>query len=247
MQLSLMSQRILRIENGRRAVFVGDTHGDIEASKAVISKFLDKDTKIIFLGDYVDRGEFSKENIDYLLETRERNPDNVFLLMGNHEAYEIAPFSPDDFWVSLSGSERAYYSSKLLSLPLAAVTKNKVIALHGALPILKKIEDFEKIELGSKEWKAITWGDYEFENESKEIKLCSGRPKYSKEEFEKAMKSLKMKLLIRAHQPTAPLIGYDGRCLTIFTSNYYAVSRRVAIVDLKKEIRDAKDVKILEI
>ncbi|MEM4598960.1 MAG: metallophosphoesterase family protein [Candidatus Diapherotrites archaeon] len=243
----MKNKRVVKIDSGNRAVFVGDTHGDIEASKAVISKFLDKDTRIIFLGDYVDRGEFSKENIDYLLETRERNPDNVFLLMGNHEAHDIAKFSPDEFWASLSSSECAYYSSKLLSLPFAAVTKNKVIALHGALPILKKIEDFEKIELGCKEWKAITWGDYEFEKESKEITLCSGRPKYSKEEFEKAMNSLKMKLLIRAHQPTAPLIGYDGRCLTIFTSRYYAVSRRVAIVDLKKEIRNATDVKILEI
>lgn len=243
----MKTKKLVEIEDGARAVFVGDTHGDLEASRAVVSKFLDKDTKIVFLGDYVDRGEFSKENIDYLLETRERNPDNVFLLMGNHEAHDIAKFSPDDFWVSLSGSERAHYSSKLLSLPFAAVTKNKVIALHGALPVLKKIEDFEKIELGSKEWKAITWGDYEFENESKEIKLCSGRPKCNKEDFEKAMNSLKVNLLIRAHQPTAPLIGQNGRCVTIFTSKYYAVSRRVALIDLKKEIRDAKDVEIVEI
>lgn len=243
----MKESKIVKIEDGSRVIFVGDTHGDLEASKKVIESFLDDETKIVFLGDYVDRGEFSKENIDYLLDMREKYPNNIFLLMGNHEGYDVIKLYPNDFWASLSKKDYNYYSSILLKLPLVAITKNKVIALHGALPKINSIAEIEDIEIGSENWKAITWGDFEFENENKEIKLCSGRPKYSKEHFEDIMKKLKMNLLIRAHQPTAPLVAYNNRCVTIFTSKYYPIPRRVAIVDLKKETKDAKDVKIQEI
>lgn len=238
---------IIKIEEGDKAIFVGDTHGDLEASRKIIENFLNNRTKIIFLGDYIDRGEFSKENIDYLLEMKEKNPDNIFLLMGNHEAYDIINLHPNEFWISLKKDEYKYYSKLFLSFPLIAITKNNVIALHGALPNVSKIEDLERIKIGDDNWKAITWGDFEFENENKEIRLCSGRPKYSKEYFENVMKNLGMKLLIRSHQPTAPLIGYDNKCITIFTSKYYPLPRRIAVVDLKKEVINAKDVKIIEI
>ncbi|MCX8190205.1 MAG: serine/threonine protein phosphatase [Candidatus Diapherotrites archaeon] len=241
----MLKSRLVEINAGKRAVFVGDTHGDVEASKEVFSRFLDKDTNIILLGDYVDRGEFSRENLDYLLEMKEKHPDNVFLLMGNHEAHSIKPFSPDEFWASLSKEEYKYYSSLLLSLPLVAVAKNCIIALHGSLPNIKSVREIERIALGSDDWKAITWGDFEFDEELKGIHLCSGRPKYSKEHFDKVMLSCKMNLLIRAHQPNAPLFGYNMRCITLFTSKYYPLPRRVAVVDLNKEIKDARDVKIL--
>ncbi|MEM4625161.1 MAG: metallophosphoesterase family protein [Candidatus Pacearchaeota archaeon] len=243
----MKESKIVKIEDGNRVVFVGDTHGDVEASKKVIENFLDDKTKIVFLGDYVDRGEFSKENIDYLLEMKEKHPNDIFLLMGNHEGYEVIKLFPNNFWASLSNKEYKYYSSLLMKLPLVAITKNKIIALHGALPKVNRISEIEKIVVGDDNWKAITWGDFEFGDEEKDIVLCSGRPKYSKEYFESIMKNLGMKLLIRAHQPTAPLIAYENRCITIFTSKYYPIPRRIAIVNLKREIKDAKDVKIMEI
>lgn len=243
----MKESKVVKIEDCSRVIFVGDTHGDLDASKKVIENYLDRETKIVFLGDYVDRGEFSKENIDYLLSMREKHPKNIFLLMGNHEAYEIIKLHPDDFWVSLSDKEYKKYSSILLKLPLVAIIKNKIIALHGALPKVNNVSEIENIDIGSEDWRTVTWGDFEFENESKEIKLCSGRPKYSKKHFETVMNNLGINLLIRAHQPTAPLIAYDNRCITIFTSKYYPIPRRIAIVDLKKEIRNAKDVEIIEI
>lgn len=91
-------------------IFVGDTHGDLEASQKVIKDYLlahrseggKLGNKIIFLGDYVDRGFFSKENLDFLLRIRAENLDQIYLLQGNHESHRILKFSPADFWEGLS-------------------------------------------------------------------------------------------------------------------------------------------------
>ncbi|HID09015.1 TPA: serine/threonine protein phosphatase, partial [Candidatus Micrarchaeota archaeon] len=48
--------RLIRLPAEKTIVFVGDTHGDSEASEYVISRFLRPDHVIVFLGDYVDRG-----------------------------------------------------------------------------------------------------------------------------------------------------------------------------------------------
>jgi len=39
-----------------------------------------------FSGDYVDRGDFSRENVDTLLQAKWEHPQKIFLLAGNHEA-----------------------------------------------------------------------------------------------------------------------------------------------------------------
>ena len=55
------------------------------------------------------------------------------------------------------------------------------------------------------------------------------------------------RVLIRSHQPYAPLYMFKKRCVTIFTSYAYVPDRNVAIVDLEKEIRTAEDLVIEEI
>lgn len=63
---------------------IGDIHGYFNKLEAILEKLpLTKDDKLIFLGDYVDRGPQSKEVIELLLQLR-HNVDCVFL-MGNHE------------------------------------------------------------------------------------------------------------------------------------------------------------------
>jgi hypothetical protein len=61
------------------------------------------------------------------------------------------------------------------------------------------------------------------------------------------MKRFDKKILIRSHQPNAPQFMFDNCCLTIFTSSAYTRERTIAITDLSKQIKTAKDLEVKKI
>jgi predicted phosphodiesterase len=227
-----------------RFVFVGDTHGDLGASKYVFNKYSDSETNIVFLGDYVDRGVNSRGNIDFLLNEKIKRPDKVCLLQGNHENYDICKFHPADFWESLNKKDFEYYNSQMNEFPLV-FSAGDVVALHGALPNINKIREVNNICALDENWKNILRGDF-LKNEDDGMYASEERPYFGQRYFEDVMGRLNKNVLIRGHQAEADLVMFDNRCLTIFTSCYYPCSRAIAIVDFsrKKKIRDIDDLEI---
>ncbi len=75
---------------GRKIYAIGDIHGCARLLDALVAK-IEKDARglenarLIFLGDYVDRGPDSKGVLDRLIELQAGEPATVFL-KGNHEA-----------------------------------------------------------------------------------------------------------------------------------------------------------------
>jgi predicted phosphodiesterase len=237
-------KNLIEINHAKRVIFVGDTHGDLETSQKVIKNYLKEGNEIVFLGDYVDRGPLSKENLDFLLEQKEKHPDQVFLLQGNHEGHRILKFYPAEFWESLTSEEYQKYSQIVENFPLAVVVKN-IIALHGALPKIEKLEDFEKIQIGDENWFRICWGDFLDEpGDELGVDPFTGRPQFGRDYFFKIMEKINKRILIRAHDPRAPQLMYDDCCLTIFTSFAYPKERIIAIADFSKEIKTARDLEL---
>ncbi|KQC06990.1 MAG: metallophosphatase [Smithella sp. SDB] len=65
---------------------IGDIHGCLEKLKELMSR-IDIDGRndtLIFIGDFIDRGRFSKEVIDYILRLQSKYKKMICLL-GNHE------------------------------------------------------------------------------------------------------------------------------------------------------------------
>ncbi len=239
--------KLIEIKKAKKIIFVGDTHGDLDASQKVIKDYLKEGNKIVFLGDYVDRGPFSRENIDYLLKIKEKYPDQIYLLQGNHEGHHILEFSPADFWENLTKEEYTIFSTIVENMVLVLVAKN-IIALHGVLPDVKSLEEINKIKLGSEEWIQMTWGDFSEEpGEYLGSNPFTGRPQFGRDYFFKLMERFGKKVLIRSHQPDAPQFMFNNRCLTIFTSSAYTRERTIAIYDFKKPIETAKDLEIIRI
>ncbi|MGB9743253.1 MAG: metallophosphoesterase family protein [Minisyncoccales bacterium] len=238
---------LIEIKNAQKIIFVGDTHGDWEASQKVIKDYLKKGSKIVFLGDYVDRGPYSKENLDFLLKTKEKNPDQIYLLQGNHEGYRILPFSPAEFWQSLNNIDYQKYCLIVEKFPLVAMAKD-IIAAHGALPNIENLEEINQIKIGDEMWRTIAWGDFLDEpGENLGIDFFTGRPQFGEDYFLKLMKRFNKKVFIRSHQPDAPQFMFNDRCLTIFTSMAYRRERTIAIYDCRKPIKTAKDLEIIKI
>lgn len=257
------NEKVVDLFERPRSVFVGDTHGDFEASKKVWNSFEDEvksgQAYLVFLGDYVDRGRKSRENIDFLLSKKRECPEGLILLMGNHDAYPIRKLSPADFWQSLSEEDYNYYKG-LSSLPWLA-TFEGLVAAHGALPFVSDLQDLEsnsekifekKNELDIPIWISVTWGDINRNISGAQMDPLTGRPQFGKEVILQHMQEHDWNILIRAHQPGTQGWSFSNNVLTIFTSQAYvemgrAQERSIALVDLEGGVKSQEDVEVLDI
>ncbi|MBU4269637.1 serine/threonine protein phosphatase [Candidatus Dependentiae bacterium] len=89
----------IEIDNFDEIVFLGDIHGNFFSLIQIFKQFLNNvfnenleiigNRKIIFFGDFVDKGEASFEVLFFIFFLKILNPDSVFILKGNHEAYSM--------------------------------------------------------------------------------------------------------------------------------------------------------------
>ena len=94
---------------GKRLFTIGDIHGCFDSMKELVENKiqLQKDDKLILLGDYIDRGDKSKEVVDFIIELSAKGYD-VIPLMGNHEAMLIDAFEDEkniSKWIQNGGNE----------------------------------------------------------------------------------------------------------------------------------------------
>ena len=77
-----------------KVTIVGDIHGQFFDLCAMIRKVdqvsdENPNNKLLFMGDYVDRGPYGPEVVLFLLTLKVRYPTQVILLRGNHESREM--------------------------------------------------------------------------------------------------------------------------------------------------------------
>ena len=230
-QILEQEPRLVTLPNRGQAIFVGDTHGDLDATTKVTEKYLTKNNVIVFLGDYVDRGDHSLENMLHLLRLKIQHPRNLILLMGNHEGFLVKEFYPANFWLELSQEKREMFNGTLLRLPFAVQSVNGILGLHGALPDVDRLEEINTVDPGDETWNQIVWGDFQ-DMEGEALGEYVGRPQFGRDYFDRLMSRFDKSVLIRAHQPNVSANMFGKRCLTLFTSFAYLPFRSIALVDL---------------
>ncbi len=92
-----------------RIIAIGDIHGCFDSLKELVENIirLTKSDKLILLGDYIDRGDKSKEVIDFIIQHQEKGYD-IVPLMGNHEAMLLDAFENEKYvsvWIQNGGNE----------------------------------------------------------------------------------------------------------------------------------------------
>ncbi|MEW5818773.1 MAG: metallophosphoesterase family protein [Cyanobacteriota bacterium] len=100
----------MKSENYNRTLVIGDIHGYYKHLEKLLEivNYDNNSDRIIFLGDYIDRGDNPKKTIDFVIELSLENT-NVISLMGNHEDLMLSNITEDgrhskSIWMS-NGSD----------------------------------------------------------------------------------------------------------------------------------------------
>lgn len=129
---------------------VGDVHGQYYDLLRILEYGgSPKNRNYLFLGDYVDRGKNSIECIALLFAYKVLEPENCFLLRGNHECASINKI------YGFYDECKRRYSVKLWKsfcdafnfMPVCALIQDRIICMHGGLsPDLKNFDQIREIQ-----------------------------------------------------------------------------------------------------
>ena len=111
--------------------------------------------KVLFLGDYVDRGNFSLELLLFIAALKVQYPSSVFMLRGNHETRVMTEYMTfkDECWAKYH--DPAVYEAAMDlcdALPIAAhitgCEAGDLLALHGGIApdicTLKQLDEIDR-------------------------------------------------------------------------------------------------------
>lgn len=115
----------------------GDVHGDFDNLLSIFDIFGDApESRYLFLGDYVDRGDKSVPTAIYLLALKIKYPNDFYLIRGNHETMETTitfGFYNEIMKKYANFSVWQSFMEVFKCLPIAAVIDNKLFCVHGGL------------------------------------------------------------------------------------------------------------------
>lgn len=153
-EIFLMERRVAKISSP--CYVMGDIHGNINDLLNYEEQFWPTGPallgpNLLFLGDYVDRGEFSIEVACYLFALKILNPSKMFMLRGNHEVRSVQRnFTFEKECIDKYGSNGLKVFELLNnvfdSLPFSGIIDESIFCVHGGIPFTQiKIEQLLRV------------------------------------------------------------------------------------------------------
>ncbi len=227
----------------QRLAIVGDIHGDLTSLRSILMDlnfevFLSEPAnKLIFLGDYVDRGINSVGVMFVISRLKTRFPASVILMRGNHESPVEFPFPAHDLPVEVIrrygyDKGKLIYNKKILAffrwLTLATLIEGSLFLVHGGVPTGNLDHDFrETISNADRSYlfnsimEEILWNDPRqairaddgWEYSSRGIGRYFGG-----EISRKWLRLTNTRVIVRGHEPCQGFrVDHDGSVLTLFS------------------------------
>ncbi|CAB3409385.1 unnamed protein product [Caenorhabditis bovis] len=233
---------------------VGDIHGQFgDLIRLFKNVGFPPDVNYLFLGDYIDRGQFSIETIIFLMALKLKYPDNFLLLRGNHETRLVNRIY--GFYDDLNkrfGTVRLYeaFQSMFNAMPLTALVGQRILCMHGGLssemltmdsldvlnkftrPLLDPPNPSLAIDLL---WADPDIGTKGFKNN---IRGCSCT--FGPDVVAQICDKFKLDLIVRAHQVVQD--GYEffanKKLVTLFSAPHYCgqFDNAAAVMQVNKDL-----------
>lgn len=215
-------------------VIIGDLHGHVLDLYRILLGFGIPDRRsYLFLGDIVDRGEFSIETALMILLLKILYPTSVYMIRGNHEFESLCDNGGFKAQVlNVYGDINVYtaFTNAFSFIPLVATIDRAVLCVHGGIgpefQSLRQIEEFPRpiTEFGDDELlNCILWSD-----PSNEAIEYNPSPRgigyhYGAEAVKKFCSTLNLKMIVRAHEcvPLGYQPMFDGKLATVFSASNY--------------------------
>jgi protein phosphatase len=229
---------------------IGDIHGNIfDLRRILVHTGSPPDTRLLFLGDYVDRGEFSVEVITLLFSLMVVYPNHVFLLRGNHE------FADVNRTYGFAAEVTAQFTSPQLFdlmnevfawLPLVCVIDDVIFCVHGGISrYATSLQDVQQLKRpiydGDKQLVTdLVWSDPSADCELFEESSRGVGSHFGARSLEEFLSALGMRTLIRAHQCVGAGVSRfaDSKLYTVFScSRYEGQGNRCGLLFLDRELR----------
>ncbi len=209
-------------------IVLGDLHGCYSCMKAALMQtdFLAKvqahaddpdntpDTRLVLLGDYIDRGRFS---FDGVMRTAMRLfttvPDSVYFLRGNHEYYlehqgrVLAPVRPAEGMMSLQNVASDQYFRDFMrlfeTLP-TALAFDRFFFVHAGIPrstsLAEKWKDLSSLNDAELRFQMM-WSDpSDTEVVPDELQKAAARFGYGSQQFRSFMARIGCSVMVRGHE-----------------------------------------------
>lgn len=260
---------LLEVCDLENLVIIGDLHGDSGSLFQILSDIDYEDflsnplNKLVFLGDYIDRGSDSISVVYSICYLKSEYPDSVILMRGNHEAPAEFPFSPHDFPYDLKeqyGKDWRKIYKEILSLfkklTLASVIKHRLLLVHGGVPTQEgSPSNFRQLiasghinQATNSVVEEILWNDPRQIFEGKGYQRSSrGYGRYFGPKVTRSwLQATGTKAIIRGHEPCQGFkLDHDDTVMTLFSCSDIYDNSSAAYLQLNTtildRIKDAKD------
>ena len=149
---------------------IGDIHGSYTKVANLLRHCSDhcggNDARFVFLGDYVDRGQRSREVVKLLIETQAAAPDRIVCLKGNHEdmLLNAANLQDEMMWLDNGGDATlhsygvdraadipAEHLAWFEKLPIATSDDKRFFVHAGIMPGIPLAQQHEQVMLWIRE------------------------------------------------------------------------------------------------
>jgi hypothetical protein len=256
-----INNALVQLEIPENLVIIGDIHGDLRSLYGILrdidfeSFLANTNNKMIFLGDYVDRGSNSIGVLYIVSRLKKEYPESVILMRGNHEAPVEFPFPSHDLPLQIVRNYgiqkgKLIYNERILELfhllALATLIDSSLFIVHGGLPTEDIMPTFkesigaaEENHLYNRIMEEILWNDPRQHIQGKKNWEYSrrGLGKHFGINISKMWLQISnTKVIVRGHEPCQGFrVDHEGCVMTLFSCKEAYPGYQAAYINVSGE------------